>query len=568
MATSESLILSFLGDPSPQLRCSIVHNLLLLMGSSAAAIDEVYQQLCEHLYRGSSSEKVWQLIAVCLSSFPPNQNPVAFCVNQALAKKEGLLPRQLHLIDKCSLQLSAGLARGPRKILPSRLEIECALDGNSVPLRVRCCDEWVIIKVNSHCAVAEAEQQLDRQLSGLVPPKYFALFECSASNQEHILDPNELVLDVMNRWTSQLRELFVSFSDLPFHISLVSIVFEYFSASALLQLLPNAPDSSQATAHNGSCDWREAIDHATGKTYYYDRKSKMTSWAKPGDNISIPPSLQGWLTGTAESHGYGSGEAGNLTEWREAIDSSSKRTYFYNIVTKKTAWNPPENYFSSSVVPEPFTHFLYKLRPGAKILKARKADCLQLAFKQAVSDVATHRFPSRPADLPYLSAVQLQALEGDHKAAVHAPGCLIPRVKEFVHEDYQGPEESCWLADWETETLAIHQTLAGTSRQAAHRLYLARVHEWEWHDATCWPVEQRQQRELPVHVTLAVNQKGLFLLHPATEAVLARYPFSDLIQWGHTPQAFALSRGTMSGTIAFKTLSAQAIYDLIRAFRG
>jgi len=138
-----------------------------------------------------------------------------------------------------------------------------------------------------------------------------------------------------------------------------------------------------------------------------------------------------------------------------------------------------------------------------------------------------------------------------------------------VHEDFQGPEGSRgqWLDNWEKETLAIYHTLSGVGSIAAQRLYLERVQEWEWHDATCWPVEQRQQRELPTAATLAVNQKGMLLLHPTAGTVLARYPFSDLIHWGHTPQAFAFCHGATPGTVVFKTLAAKAIFDLIHSFR-
>jgi len=445
MATeSEALILNFLGDPLPQLRWAIVHKLLFLVKSGAPSMaDEVYLQLCEHLHRGGSSEKIWQLIAICLSSFPPNQTPLELYMSGELLNKQGLyscvavhkcVGELASLVAKCSLQLSKVLRRGSRKTLPSKLEIECTLDGDPVPLRVRFFDEWVAVKVlrscdlalsifqvNSHSTVLEVVQQLEKQLDGRVPPKYFALFECSPSNQEHILEPNDCILDVMNRWASQLCELFVSFADLPIHPSLVSIVFEYFSASDLLQLLPHAPDTSTSipTSHNWSCDWREAIDTVSGRKYYYDRKSKMTSWVKPNGAVAIPQNMQGWLNGTLESKRVSlldPAASRNLAEWREATDSNTNKTYYYNTVTKKTSWAPPENYFSPSISPEPFTHFLFKIKPLAKIpKKCHDAVCLQLRFRQTVSDVVTHRYPSVPGDLPYLSAVQLQALDGDFK---------------------------------------------------------------------------------------------------------------------------------------------------------
>ena len=69
----------------------------------------------------------------------------------------------------------------------------------------------------------------------------------------------------------------------------------------------------------GCPGWEEHID-PSGKTFYYDAVTKVTSWDKP---LPSPP--------------FG----GGLANWEEHKDPSTGKTFYYNKVTKETSWDKP-----------------------------------------------------------------------------------------------------------------------------------------------------------------------------------------------------------------------------------
>ena len=75
--------------------------------------------------------------------------------------------------------------------------------------------------------------------------------------------------------------------------------------------------------------WKEAVDSNTGRTYYFNEDTLEVSWQKPG---------------------AASTSNGEDDPWLEVTDPKSGRTYFYNTKTKETAWSKPakENVKSSN----------------------------------------------------------------------------------------------------------------------------------------------------------------------------------------------------------------------------
>ncbi|KAG2401372.1 Pre-mRNA-processing protein [Vigna angularis] len=87
-------------------------------------------------------------------------------------------------------------------------------------------------------------------------------------------------------------------------------------------VMPSATIVPPQLAKNGSTDW---IEHttATGRTFYYNKKTKVSSWEKPFE-LMTP------IERVDES-----------TNWKEYI-SPDGRKYFYNKVTKESKWLIPE----------------------------------------------------------------------------------------------------------------------------------------------------------------------------------------------------------------------------------
>lgn len=70
-------------------------------------------------------------------------------------------------------------------------------------------------------------------------------------------------------------------------------------------------------------DWKQAKT-AAGKIYYYNKKTKQTSWKVP-DSISTSN-----LSPPSETPG----------EWKEATSANGKK-YYYNTLTKQSTWKKP-----------------------------------------------------------------------------------------------------------------------------------------------------------------------------------------------------------------------------------
>ncbi|KAK4742651.1 hypothetical protein SAY87_000652 [Trapa incisa] len=81
-------------------------------------------------------------------------------------------------------------------------------------------------------------------------------------------------------------------------------------------------DAACAPSHQSSSDWQEH-ESATGRRYYYNKKTKQSSWEKP---LELMTPME---------------RADSSTVWKE-FSTSDGRKYYYNKVTKQSVWSMPE----------------------------------------------------------------------------------------------------------------------------------------------------------------------------------------------------------------------------------
>ncbi|KAK4801889.1 hypothetical protein SAY86_000092 [Trapa natans] len=89
------------------------------------------------------------------------------------------------------------------------------------------------------------------------------------------------------------------------------------------QLQASSPaDAANAPSQQSSSDWQEH-ESATGRRYYYNKKTKQSSWEKP---MELMTPME---------------RADASTVWKE-FSTSDGRKYYYNKVTKQSVWSMPE----------------------------------------------------------------------------------------------------------------------------------------------------------------------------------------------------------------------------------
>jgi hypothetical protein len=92
-------------------------------------------------------------------------------------------------------------------------------------------------------------------------------------------------------------------------------------------------------------DWAEHSDPATGKMFYYNLKTKESSWTKPAE-LMKPPIV-------APAYGLSGPVGGSVTAapgalpgalpagWTQNTDPATGKTFYYNATTKESKWERP-----------------------------------------------------------------------------------------------------------------------------------------------------------------------------------------------------------------------------------
>ena len=84
--------------------------------------------------------------------------------------------------------------------------------------------------------------------------------------------------------------------------------------------------------------WKVAKDGKSGKTYYYNPKTKETQWERPENCASLDADLREAQNDPARQAG-----SGPCADWLPAKDKNSGKTYYYNKNTKQTKWSKPSD---------------------------------------------------------------------------------------------------------------------------------------------------------------------------------------------------------------------------------
>ncbi|MES1911702.1 MAG: hypothetical protein MHM6MM_004095 [Cercozoa sp. M6MM] len=89
-------------------------------------------------------------------------------------------------------------------------------------------------------------------------------------------------------------------------------------------------------------DWVKATDPNSGRVYYANLKTKQTQWTPPPGFVDSDeePEQHAQVNETHDDAADLS-EVEDASEWRATTDPSSGRTYYFNTRTKETTWSKP-----------------------------------------------------------------------------------------------------------------------------------------------------------------------------------------------------------------------------------
>lgn len=158
--------------------------------------------------------KTWELLALCCSSFSPNQlliKYIASFIMPPLTHREGDNIWAKYCIER----LSATIHYGCRNCVPCSLEIEAILNRTTIPIKIYFPDSSsVIVNVFPETIVAEVLMNTIASV-GISHSVYYALYE-SCSKLERTIGDEENVGDILFRWESWSKYINLTSQDFKF----------------------------------------------------------------------------------------------------------------------------------------------------------------------------------------------------------------------------------------------------------------------------------------------------------------------------------------------------------------
>lgn len=127
----------------------------------------------------------------------------------------------------------------------------------------------------------------------------------------------------------------------------------YVNVAQLRQSTSESPPSAASSCSPSYLDpegWEVHVDQESGQEYYYHPPTGQTTWDNPfldspTDSKLLPaeePCSPSPPLSPAYSPSTASPPPAWTSEWKQLVDETSGRPYFYNPMSGETSWEPPE----------------------------------------------------------------------------------------------------------------------------------------------------------------------------------------------------------------------------------
>jgi len=97
---------------------------------------------------------------------------------------------------------------------------------------------------------------------------------------------------------------------------------------------------------SGASDWAEVVDKKSGRKYYYNKKTRETSWHAPMSNAQSPSNSSATPAPAAAASPAPSKPTHTPQlppDWFETRDPKTGTKYYYNKKTRETSWTVPKS---------------------------------------------------------------------------------------------------------------------------------------------------------------------------------------------------------------------------------
>jgi hypothetical protein len=95
-------------------------------------------------------------------------------------------------------------------------------------------------------------------------------------------------------------------------------------------------------------DWKAMLDKASGRTYYVNTKTKVTTWKVVETDFASDANSPSVAAATNPAASAGVPASGSVKgDWKAVKDEKSGKTYYVNTKTKVTTWKIAETSFAA-----------------------------------------------------------------------------------------------------------------------------------------------------------------------------------------------------------------------------
>jgi hypothetical protein len=199
-------------------------------------------------------------------------------------------------------------------------------------------------------------------------------------------------------------------------------------------------------------------------------------------------------------------------------------------------------------------------------------EAFNLLYAQAVWDIVNEKYPAVAKDCTSLAALNLQNSHGDYDSSTHTLTWISERIPDLMPQTVlYGPtqkQNAAALAEAAQKVITKYSKLTGISAKEAKLSFLDYLQDWPLYGAAFVTVEQKQLKEFPPFIKVAVNCDAILLVHPETNDILEIFSYHEIVTWGYSEEKFILVVGNLvqQRKLFFKTNRGKFLNKLVHDY--